>query len=205
MRFDTEVRWWGEYCSSNTWKKRREEKTCIAGQKISDRKLVLALRWCQSVLMQMFARFGNHWWLARFWKKSLCPLPCSSLQRELSLPAAKHDSVPWIFYIIEFHRPAQWQQYIFEQSLVGFVSLFLWTNLLWIFFQNIKGIQASIYIEIIFYIQGYAIYCTGSNSYESTITVTMPNSKALILHFQLKNCSKLFRSSSAISNYQSYS
>lgn len=179
---------------------------CITGQKIADRKPVLALRWRQSVLMQMFARFGNHRWLAQFWKKSVCPLPCSCLQRELSLPAAKHDSLPWIFYITEFHRPAQWQKDIFEQGLwLVFVCLFLWTNLLWIFFQNIKGIQASIYIKIIFYIKDYAIYCTGSNSYESTITVTMPNSKALIPHFQLKNCCKLFHSSSAISNYQSYS
>lgn len=123
---------------------------------------------------------------------------CHCLQQSMSLP--------WIFYITEFHRPAQWQKDIFEQGLwLVFVCLFLWTNLLWTFFQNIKGIQASIYIKTIFYIKGYAIYCTGSNSYESTITVTMPNSKALILHFQLKNCCKLFRSSSVISIYQSYS
>lgn len=64
--------------------KREGRKKCASqARKISDRKPVLALRWRQSVLMQMFARFGNHRWLAQFWKKSVCPLPCSCLQREL--------------------------------------------------------------------------------------------------------------------------
>lgn len=57
-------------------------------------------------------------------------------------------------------------------------------------------------LQIFSCIRGYAIYCTASNSYESTFSILTANIKA---YFQLKECYEYFHNSSAISEYWSHS